>query len=480
MATATSDSSVTFDYKAFVSYSTDPDYRLVRSTESFLESFHKLPTPSDICLQKLEICVDGSDFTLQSVKRREADGSTGPGPVARAIDEKLAQSEKLLVFCSRNLADSKWVSHEIKWFLENRPEGSILLVVTEGKDPVENPSEVFSPQIMEAGLHTKPWYDFRGASKKRWYDFRGAIRRRRESANWEKVRDPDDARTQLAAHLNGTDSGRLQPVWHREQKRRQRRQFWFSVVIAVFMGMLAAKAAWQWRQAMIAKEEADIARDDAIVAKDAAKDALQKQLDMFTRPLGWAGSIAADTSKQEHEFGDVKGLLTKLDLSVRPIAHTGSIQESINALQAAVVIWKLDCNQNPLTQEEPRRTGISVRNSVYYLGKAYRVAWNLLDKDLNPEAKRLFRKLSIGPAYDRAIVTCEKLAQDAENPEEIAKFERLYWAELVLVEDKGVEKAMMDFRKSLFGDRSGLSGFASKLRTACEDFLDLPTVTDTQ
>ena len=38
---ASSKQNAIFEFDAFGSYSTDPDYRLVRQTESFLESFHK-------------------------------------------------------------------------------------------------------------------------------------------------------------------------------------------------------------------------------------------------------------------------------------------------------------------------------------------------------------------------------------------------------------------------------------------------------
>ena len=37
-----------FKYDLFVSYSTDPDYKLVHKLESFLESFHQLKTPKEL------------------------------------------------------------------------------------------------------------------------------------------------------------------------------------------------------------------------------------------------------------------------------------------------------------------------------------------------------------------------------------------------------------------------------------------------
>jgi hypothetical protein len=53
-----------YEYQAFASYSTDPDYRLVKRTKGFLESFHLVPTPDDLVLRKLAVCMDGIDFHL--------------------------------------------------------------------------------------------------------------------------------------------------------------------------------------------------------------------------------------------------------------------------------------------------------------------------------------------------------------------------------------------------------------------------------
>src|SRR5262245_50997961 len=97
-------------YDLFVSYATDPDYALARELESFLETFHTLPTPEDLSITELRVCVDSSDFHA----------SGGSGEVGPTIDEYLGKSKKLLVLCSRNARQSKWVGQEVAWFLENR------------------------------------------------------------------------------------------------------------------------------------------------------------------------------------------------------------------------------------------------------------------------------------------------------------------------------------------------------------------------
>jgi hypothetical protein len=99
----------------------------------------------------------------------------------------LKKCERLLVFCSRNAATSEWVNREVQLFLKggHRPE-DVWLIVTEGSRPREEPQSVFPPAVREAGLHTKPFYDFR------------YFRRRAKN-----FREAEDELIRLAADLNG-------------------------------------------------------------------------------------------------------------------------------------------------------------------------------------------------------------------------------------------------------------------------------------
>ena len=85
----------------------------------------------------------------------------------------------------------------------------MLLIVTEGIDPGASPEEVFSQRIRDAELHKKVWYDFRGNHKKK-------------AKEWSKVRNFDDERIRLAADLNHSTLGLLQPIWYQEECRRER------------------------------------------------------------------------------------------------------------------------------------------------------------------------------------------------------------------------------------------------------------------
>jgi WD40 repeat protein len=221
-----------YRYAAFASYTTDPDYRLVRKVEAFLESFHRLPTPAEVHLQRLEVCVDDSGIARPST----VGGPNDPAhsTIFALLEQRLRESKNLLVFCSCKSPCSKWMAYEIEWFLANRGPDAILLAVTEGDNPSLVPEEVFPQPILHANLHRKPWYDFRGF-------------RRRQSRHWTKVRDFEDALVQLAAHLNDLTADRVQPLWEREQRRRLRRSVVVASGVAAAMAILAflALALWQ-------------------------------------------------------------------------------------------------------------------------------------------------------------------------------------------------------------------------------------------
>ena len=225
-----------YRYDLFVSYATEPDARLTRKLEHFLEAFHHLETPKELTLRQLNICRDGSDFSLASLRSSSVPDQDA---VTVLIREYLQQSRQLLVICSGAARDSDWVDVEIRWFLENRGADNIFLAISEGTDPGSDPRELFSATVIEAGLHRKPWYDFRNFKN-------------RKARDWVKVKPFDDEMVRLAADLNGMSAGEIQPVWFREQLRSKRRQM-MAVGIAAFFIVLGAGAAWY--QQTVARQE---------------------------------------------------------------------------------------------------------------------------------------------------------------------------------------------------------------------------------
>jgi hypothetical protein len=231
-----------FAYDAFASYSTRTDYRIVRTVETFLESFHtRVPahglTP-EVRLHELELCVDGSDFSLAELRVRGAGPSGDREPddeTKRLIAREMARCRYLLLFCSGPESQTRWTDWELRWFVESRGRQNVFLVVTAGNAPWEDYSAYFSNRVIDEGLQQKIWYDLRGL-------------RGRAADRWTKVRNADDELTRLAADLNGDRAGRILPIWRREEARRQRRQTrraW-TVAVILFVLLLTASGLGVW------------------------------------------------------------------------------------------------------------------------------------------------------------------------------------------------------------------------------------------
>jgi WD40 repeat protein len=212
-----------YSFDVFISYATNPDYSLARKLESFLETFNSLPTPENLSLTPLRICVDGSDFHTGTKSSAGSD-------VKSTIESYLANSKELLVLCSRNARKSVWVDQEIRWFLTNRGPHSIRVALTEAED-LSKLDEVFPQAILETGLHERIAYDFRGVHK----------RTRKKS---QAVRDFDDERTRLAADLYGRPASEIRPIWFREQRRQARNRTRIFIIVSVVLLALLAGAIY--------------------------------------------------------------------------------------------------------------------------------------------------------------------------------------------------------------------------------------------
>ena len=216
-------------FDAFLSYTTDPDGRLARRVESFLESFHgRVPS---LKLAPLQICRDGSDF---SIHKRQAAGES-PQEIRDVIKGYLANSNRLLVLCSHSARGNPWINKEIVWALElGKP---VWFAITEG-DPATDPQAFFPPAAVAAGL-PHAWYDLRGGR-----------------ANAGPYRDFEDVLVQIAADLHDRNPGEIDPIWQRERRNAERRKrigLWAGIVllmcVAVGLAFLYQKARTEARNA---------------------------------------------------------------------------------------------------------------------------------------------------------------------------------------------------------------------------------------
>src|SRR5262249_46348717 len=144
-------------------------------------------------------------------------------------------SRELILFCSENATRSRWVKHEIDYWLDAPHRGRLLLVVTEGVDPDQYPEQIFPRRIIEQGLHKGMWFDFRAGRSKR--------RRREFKANL----------TTLGAALYDLDQREVQHAVERFE-HQQRWIFWLGVFGV--LALLAAYGLWTWQAQRVSRAKA--------------------------------------------------------------------------------------------------------------------------------------------------------------------------------------------------------------------------------
>jgi len=222
----------THSFDAFLSYSTQGDYRISRQVEAFLERFHTVISRSGVELPALRVCRDGSDFRQVM--------SSGHGPddaIWLRIQASLAASRHVIVLCSPESAASQWVDRELRWALTNKEPGAILLAVTAGDDPAAHPEGIIPAAAIEAGLHrSQLWYDLR--------QWRGL--------GSERIRDAEDELVRLALDLldRPHDSQPdIATIWQREDLKRRRRTLRLATAALSVVTLALGMAAWQFDRA---------------------------------------------------------------------------------------------------------------------------------------------------------------------------------------------------------------------------------------
>ena len=189
-------------YDVFISFVTDPDYKLAREIRDFLESFAERVRASGFLIKPIRVFVD-----TDNLSRRKSTTESAPD-LESALRNELLQCRHLLVLCCRNTPRSRWVQQEFEWYSQARGTDAVLLAVTDPVDPALEPSAVFPDYILSLGLEKRLWYDLRSARLPR--------------ATAHAVRPIEDVLTQLAAHLSGRAVAEVTSAYYREQRRLAR------------------------------------------------------------------------------------------------------------------------------------------------------------------------------------------------------------------------------------------------------------------
>ncbi|NUP17814.1 MAG: TIR domain-containing protein [Streptomyces sp.] len=253
--------STTYDYDAFVSYSTAADRDLSATIQHEIERMGLPPYRR----RRIRIF---RDFTSLS-----ADAS-----LQRVIEENLARSRRFILLLSPEAARSPWVGREVRWWREHRSADDVILVLTSGTirwdetrgdwDWTDDPP---LPPALRGMFSAEPlWVDL---SDQKERDGR-STRSERELARLALLHGC----AAIAAPLRSMDKDELFGA-HIAQLRRARQRLTgglvllsLLLVVAVVAGLIAQN------QAAVAREQARVATARALASASAAN--LDDRLDL--------------------------------------------------------------------------------------------------------------------------------------------------------------------------------------------------------
>jgi WD40 repeat protein len=196
-------------YDAFATYATDPDRNLVRNVETFIESLDRDRLLPKEFQTPLAVCVDGHDFRIP---RAEPGSPQTLEELMRNVVRAYQESSRcLLVFSGSETLGHRWINAEIDWWRQQANSGPIYFVLTHGQLDLDSARRVVIEKLLprtlindRSGL-SPIFFDLRGYYRKFTWGrpVRSAfeLKVRHEAPTWIKMRDYEEERFRLAAHI---------------------------------------------------------------------------------------------------------------------------------------------------------------------------------------------------------------------------------------------------------------------------------------
>jgi hypothetical protein len=269
---------------------------------------------------------------------------------------------------------------------------------------------------------------------------------------------------------------------HRVMRRRDLRAL-LTLIPAVAVALFAAFATVSWIRALAsaqvardAKDEAQKATKEALRSNEETKRALETNLEMFTLPTKLVGRIAAAVTRRDTR--EVSKTFEELVACESPIANSREIADATKKLQVAIEKWDSSEKQSWNTKKE--KSSEVVRQNVIKFAYAVRRAWEQQFPDTRAadsnRAKEIERQILVKPTYDRALNVTRAIAEGSREPDKIDEFEKLYYSELVFLENDEVADEMIAFRRTLRGNpayvQKSLKDIVSQLKLECDKALN--------
>jgi tetratricopeptide (TPR) repeat protein len=224
------------------------------------------------------------------------------------IEQALAESRYLILLASPEAASSQWVNKEAAYWLKHKNPDTLLIAVTDGLLNWDNAANDFVwNERTPLPLAAKNQF----AGEPKWVDL----------TKYRTGADKRDSRfTELAADFAAAIRGIPKEDLLSQEVRQQRRALTLAWSAAGSLAVLIALAGWQWRQAVVSKQAAQL---NLIYATRAAgnvvfrivqdlRDEQGMRLESVLRILGDAQSVLDDIAKVNPDDSEVQ--LTRVSL----------------------------------------------------------------------------------------------------------------------------------------------------------------------
>lgn len=221
------DTTDVYRYWAFISYSTKDD-KVARKLLRRLESYH---LPRDLV---------GRPGRDEPVPRRllpifrDRDELPLSSDLGASIEDALRASRYLIVLCSRNSVNSRWVNEEIRYFKSLGREDRILAIMLDGEPNASDHPETVEQECFPLALRYR-------------VDDSGQLTdQRTEPIAGDLRKGGDGWRGSYLKAVAGITGLGFDALAQREQRRRRRRQLASSFIATVVAVSLLLVGYWQW------------------------------------------------------------------------------------------------------------------------------------------------------------------------------------------------------------------------------------------
>ena len=333
-------------YRAFLSYS-HTDQKWARWLHRALENYRP---PKEL------VTFDGEPLPPRLTPIfRDRDELPTTASLSDAVNEALANSDKLILICSPAAAASRWVNQEVRQFRRMGRDADILCLVVDGEPGAGDETECFPPALLEPMDHTGKALEPVAADARHQGDGR------------------KNALLRLIAGMLhvGFDALKQRDLRHRHQ--RMTIVTVSSLIVAAAMIMLAVAAT-------MARREAEFRRAQAEELVEFMLGNLMERLRQIGR-LDVYETISDEALVYFAEQNDVDVSDRTLAQRAKNLRQIGEIRMDQGDLAAAMVAFEESLLISARLVErdtEDARAQVGLANSHFYVGHVHYLGGNIV------------------------------------------------------------------------------------------------------